>query len=710
MLFSQARRLLSCLSLLLILMRAEAAEAPKLPTWSKHFAKVSDPDVQSTLQSYRKQGWLNVFLDKGGHVSGKELMVNAQLARSDLMKAIAEDEEYLHRVGVSYAASRPSRGECATAVRGVVAAVCDEQRRSSELSAIEGLLELLPAYSPRLPAPPKSAHYGSVAGEEVARVQVVIGPAARAPRTIDVLATSGNVAAEVGDTLVVHLSMSDSTVASGVTVTPAFEVLQLPTGRRPGATRRYFAATAVKTGTATLEFFGPLLQAVEGALAVNWAGYVVPGGPFGFISGSWSVPAVYPDKFGMSAHWIGIDDASDALIQIGTESDYTSGVLGFGGGISYSTWFELLPAGSNDAGKKVFPGDQMFASITSIGPPLPGSNAPWKLVLQDLSPDNSWTFTTNQSFQAGKLATGEWVLEATTWCDLGCSVQPLPDLYPGVTFDSFNGKLQQLGFDAATAGGPGFTTSQAKKMNDPPARVATPSIPDLDADGFAVTLGPAAGLPPPPLLLIYALPNAAVGSAYSYDFDTSGVLYGGPVVWALPASNLPPGMQFANGTISGTPQGSGTYIVSLFASEAANYSAVMTQSVSLTVLSAWPGPPDFAVQPPPAIGLYGDSGGLPKPCSGGATFVVTPSNGFSGAVQFSVPTSSYRTVTFTPNPVQVGQVTASTTAMSIRFEQCPPVSSNLEVTAASGAISYSFKLPVNPPPPTCGTSGRPPCR
>jgi len=117
---NRARGLLSCLSLLLMLVRADAADMPGLPTWSKHFEKVTESDIRQTLQSYQKQGWLSVFLDKGGHLSGKELTVNGQVARSELVKAIARDEAYLRRAGVSYATSSPSQSDCASAVRGLL--------------------------------------------------------------------------------------------------------------------------------------------------------------------------------------------------------------------------------------------------------------------------------------------------------------------------------------------------------------------------------------------------------------------------------------------------------------------------------------------------------------------------------------------------------------------------------------------------------------
>lgn len=726
---NQARGLLWGLSLLLIALTACAA-APAPPSWSKHFTEIKDPDIQRTLQRYREQGWLSVF--QGKHLSGKELIAQGQLARSELTKAIARDEAHLHRAGVSYAAFAPSEKECLA--QGVIAVVCDERRRTDQLSAIEGLLELLPAYEAKLPAPPRSSRYGAVAGKEVARVEVAVGAASRAPRQIDVLATSKNVEAEVGDTLVVHLTISESTAASGATITPAFGILQLPSGKLRGATRLSFPLRALATGSATLQLFGPAVPevtptaSVKGGPSDNWAGYMISGGPYGFISGSWTVPYVSSDKTGQSAHWIGIGGAGrDNLIQIGTESDYNDSFFSFGGGESYYAWYELVPQStcsfivswecSTNLADKVFPGDQMFASIASADPPVKGSKASWKFVLQDLTPEHSWTYTKTVTFDAVTLATAEWILEAPQTCNaFSCSQQPLPN-FPGITFDSFNGHLQLVGFDSASAANPQLIASEAVKMTAQPDRVATPSAPDSDRDGFVVNLGPDAGIAPPPLLLtgasaLYVLPNAAVGSPYSYNFETTGALYGIPVVWG-PAGNLPPGMQFANGILSGTPTGSGTYGVVLNATEAANYSAVMIAVASVNVLAAWPGPPDFVLVAPPSIGLAGGgntSGGAPKPCSGEALLSVTPTNGFSGPVRLSVPADApYRTVTFTSNPVQIGNVATSTTTMSIRYEQCPAVSVNLDLTATSGAISHSFTIPVMPPPPTCGPGTGHPC-
>jgi hypothetical protein len=715
----------------LVSARTSAAETSSLPTWSKKFDAVIDPDVQQLLNSYRKQGWVKVFLEKGGHISGRELIANTAVTRSDLVAAIARDEAYLRRAGVSYAAAKPSPSECAAATRGVTAVVCDERRRTSELNAVEGFLELLPAYSAQLPPAPASAHYGSVAGKELARVLVTITASSHAPRQIDVTPSSSMVEAAVGDTLIVHLSTSETTVASGVTLTPAFDALQLPLGKRRGATRLFFPAMAVKAGTATLQFFGPLLEkasatcaAISATTSNCWAGYVLQsGGPFGFISGSWTVPGVFTDKLGLSSTWIGIDGfGTDDLIQIGTESDFSNGALGIGAGSkNIYAWFEFVPqtqcgflfittdcqAGINEV---VFPGDQIFATISSVGPAVPNSTGQWSLELQYLAPDNPWTFTTGGSFTAGSLSQAEWILEATTSCSLSCNVQPLPDLLPGtITFDSFNGHLQQVGSGSATAGNPQFTGSEALSMANPPDQVATPSAPDNDADGFTITLG-GAGWPPPPFLLTSALPNAAVGSAYSHDLATSGDLFGFPVIWG-PATGVPPGLQFSNGVISGTPQTPGTFAVTLSATETANFSATMTQSTSLTVLPSWPGPADFTVNASSALLVGGGpTGGRPKPCSGQATLSLLPTNGFTGAVHFSVPTNPSRVVTVAPNPTSIGAGSKSIATLSVAYQICPSDSlsaGSLDVTATAGSISHSVKVPVQPPPPTCGTPGHP---
>ena len=42
--------------------------------WSSNFDKIDDAEISKTLAAYRKQGWINVFREKGGNLSGEELL------------------------------------------------------------------------------------------------------------------------------------------------------------------------------------------------------------------------------------------------------------------------------------------------------------------------------------------------------------------------------------------------------------------------------------------------------------------------------------------------------------------------------------------------------------------------------------------------------------------------------------------------------------
>jgi Peptidase A4 family len=102
------------------------------------------------------------------------------------------------------------------------------------------------------------------------------------------------------------------------------------------------------TATITVKGFAPPAAPVQFISSNNsWSGYIVPGGPFASVVGSWTVSVVYSDAGQYSATWVGIDGTtSTPLIQTGIEQTYSSGFLGlFGGGPSYFAWYEVVPAG-----------------------------------------------------------------------------------------------------------------------------------------------------------------------------------------------------------------------------------------------------------------------------------------------------------------------------------------------------------------------------
>ena len=101
----------------------------------------------------------------------------------------------------------------------------------------------------------------------------------------------------------------------------------------------------------------------------NWAGYAVhrAGVRFKKVVAAWKQPRVDCSQYspGYSAVWVGLGGfsaSSQALEQIGTESDCTSA----GRAVS-SAWYELVPAPSRGVRMRVSPGDTMFASVTVSG-------------------------------------------------------------------------------------------------------------------------------------------------------------------------------------------------------------------------------------------------------------------------------------------------------------------------------------------------------
>jgi Peptidase A4 family len=164
----------------------------------------------------------------------------------------------------------------------------------------------------------------------------------------------------------------------------------------------------------------------SGIPSPNWSGYVVGaggvGGPFTQVSGSWTVPTVTGDGGSASSAWIGIGGfTSSSLIQVGTDQDWNSGVLGIGEGPSYSAWYELFPASSVTIPNKVNGGDVMYAQITQSNP-----LSTWTISLSDTT--LGWTYTVQVTY-SGDQDTAEWILEAPSSCLGNGCVETLADYH-----------------------------------------------------------------------------------------------------------------------------------------------------------------------------------------------------------------------------------------------------------------------------------------
>jgi Peptidase A4 family len=148
----------------------------------------------------------------------------------------------------------------------------------------------------------------------------------------------------------------------------------------------------------------------------NWAGYAVSGQAYKSISGSWTQPAASCSTgTGYAAFWVGLggyDESSQALEQIGTESNCANGVP------AYTVWYELVPAASVPVKLKLYPGNRVSASVT-----VSGSTVTVKLA--NLTRKTS--FTKKLTMAAPDLGSAEWVAEAPSSCDgfNRCRVLPL---------------------------------------------------------------------------------------------------------------------------------------------------------------------------------------------------------------------------------------------------------------------------------------------
>ena len=154
----------------------------------------------------------------------------------------------------------------------------------------------------------------------------------------------------------------------------------------------------------------------------NWAGYAAhrAGVRFKKVVAAWKQPRVDCSRYspGYSAVWVGLGGfsaSSQALEQIGTESDCTSA----GRAVS-SAWYELVPAPSRGVRIRVNPGDTMFASVTVSGQRV-------TLVLGDET--RHATFRKTLRVSPIDLSSAEWIVEAPSECvsPNTCRTLPLAD-------------------------------------------------------------------------------------------------------------------------------------------------------------------------------------------------------------------------------------------------------------------------------------------
>jgi hypothetical protein len=274
----------------------------------------------------------------------------------------------------------------------------------------------------------------------------------------------------------------------------------------PGNVGAATAAAALPTGHANLR-----LVAKDGAAAIssNWAGYAVTGSApapteFTRVFAAWVQPEAtcVPGQATYSAFWVGLggyNAGSQALEQTGTSADCS-----VTGQVSYSAWYELVPAAPVTVKLAISAGDSIVASVA-----VSGRNVTVKITNYTTKKAFAKTLTMNSP----DVSSAEWIAEAPSSCTRRGVCKPLPLTNFGtVTFVSASATAVLLHTGAISgpawaatpisldgSGGVGSSASGATGAN----AVATPTALSSDGSSFGVSLGPAAattssGGPAPP--------------------------------------------------------------------------------------------------------------------------------------------------------------------------------------------------------------------
>lgn len=160
------------------------------------------------------------------------------------------------------------------------------------------------------------------------------------------------------------------------------------------------------------------------SVSTNWAGYAaLPSASthtFSSVSGIWTEPSATctTGQQSYSAVWVGLGgykQDAQALEQIGTDADCASS-----GKVTYSSWYELIPAGPVNLKITVHPGDQLAASVTVRAHDV-------TLRLSDLTSGQHVSIT--RHVKQLDTSSAEWIVEAPSVCQTTqlCSTLSLAD-------------------------------------------------------------------------------------------------------------------------------------------------------------------------------------------------------------------------------------------------------------------------------------------
>ena len=241
----------------------------------------------------------------------------------------------------------------------------------------------------------------------------------------------------------------------------------------------------------------------DSQVSSNWAGYAVAGAdpadgsPVAYtdVTGSWIQPKVTctPGTESYSAFWIGLggfSDASQALEQIGTESDCTAG-----GKAVYAAWYEIIPAPSIPLRIVVRAGDRMTAAVLVQGT---------QLILQLTNETRHVRVTRRVTMAEPDTSSAEWIAEAPSTCSSSgrCSTLPLANFRSVVfsrsaaTGSEHAGTINDSAWNASSielSEGPSGPLDALTGRSSAGSGGATPSALSADGRAFSVAWHAASG-------------------------------------------------------------------------------------------------------------------------------------------------------------------------------------------------------------------------
>lgn len=205
-----------------------------------------------------------------------------------------------------------------------------------------------------------------------------------------------------------------------------------------------------------------------------WSGYVVGGGPFTMVTGTFSVPNLAPSPANAAiAEWVGIDgwQGVKSLIQAGVWETYDAST----GVVDILPWWEILPAPvQRITTMSVSPGQDVSVTIWQMTPTV------WGIALTNDTTDQQFTI---ERAYSGPQATADWVVEAPV--NLSAAAQyPLGLYTPAVTFSGVGVNGSQTAVDPIQIVSAGVPLS-------------VPSALSPDGRSFSVAYGAAPPVPGP---------------------------------------------------------------------------------------------------------------------------------------------------------------------------------------------------------------------